>query len=566
MKLHAILFLFFLSISTSLFSQNTADIDSDMYHIDHSRNFILINQDIDEVNNQGSSSDFSALSLDADYLLDEPIDEFEYGESYIAKNEQEGVDYTVYFTPLPIISINTSGPITNTERVFSEFTLIEPDQTITTAGLGVEYRGGYTQSLAKKPLRLEFWEDMNGNITKNMQLLDMRNDDDWNLTPHYNEPLRNHEIVGFELWSEINTLHYANLEPDAKNGIDLRYVEFFLNNEYQGLYTLGERIDRKQLKLKKFNNTKRGELYKGVDWSDEVTFVGASSFDNNSVESNGWRYKYPKPEDNLSWLNFQDFIGFIVNSSDLVFKNYIEDRFDIDNAIDYYLFINFLHAADNRGKNAYVARYDADEPYFYVAWDLDGIFGNWWDGTNYPAIHELLSNGLFDRMLEDCSTGGFVDRIKQRWNYLREDIFTHEHVMELFTDSHDFLEDIGVYERETLRWPYYNYPEDQLDYIDSWVEGRIGFLDEYFDDLCPYLGVNDESLAQLVIFPNPASSQLNVRTQSPTGYTISDMTGASTHLEGSLNPGENQLDVSTLTSGVYFIKTSSGEHIKFIKN
>lgn len=566
MKQHIRLLLFFIFLTTTLTAQDTANIASNMYHVDEYRKFILINQDLDEVNNQGASNDFSVLNLNVNFLLDESVEEFEYGESYTAKMEPTGVDYTIYFTPLPIITINPSEPIVGTWRVYSTFKLIEPNQAVTTSGAGVEYRGGYTQLLAKKPLRIEFWEDIFGNQTKNLQLLDMRNDDDWNLTPHYNEPLRNNEIVGFELWSEISSLYYADLEPNAQNGIDLRYVELFLDNEYQGVYSLGERIDRKQLQLKKLNNNmKRGELYKAVDWSNEVTFVGVSPFNNDSIESNGWRYKYPKPEEELSWSNFQNFVDFVVNSSDYEFKTNIEQRFDLQNAIDYYIFINLLNATDNRGKNAYIAKYDINEPYFYVAWDLDGILGVWWDGTNNAATNELLSNGLFDRLLADCSVGGFVDRLQQRWSELREDVITHEHIMDLFTDSHDFLEDIGVYEREMIRWPYYIYPEDQLDYVDNWVEERIPFLDQYINSLCPYLGMENESLTQLVAFPNPASARLTVRTISTVSYQVFNVSGALTHLEGTFNLGDNTIDVSELSPGVYFIKTATGEHIKFIK-
>lgn len=205
-----------------------------------------------------------------------------------------------------------------------------------------------------------------------MSLLGLRSDDDWNLQAMYNEPLRLNNKTSFELWDKIDTLHYLNEEPDAINGVRMRYVEIFINDEYRGVYGLGEKVDRKQLKLKKHNGTIRGQLYKGDTWG-ATTFSPAPPFNNNSDTWGGFEYKHPDEE--IDWTELHEFVSFVRFSSDADFYANYQSYFSIDNAISYLIFVNLARLTDNLGKNIYVAKYNNNYPYFYVPWDLDGSLG-----------------------------------------------------------------------------------------------------------------------------------------------------------------------------------------------
>ena len=67
---------------------------------------------------------------------------------------------------------------------------------------------------------------------------------------------------------------------------------------------------------------------------------------------------------------------------------------------------------------------------------------------------------------------------------------------------------------------------------------------------------------QLYIYPNPASSTLNIQTQSNQA-TLIDLTGK-TLLITKLKNGEAQLDVSSLNNGIYFLQTDKGKTQKII--
>ncbi|WP_182492911.1 T9SS type A sorting domain-containing protein, partial [Flavobacterium gossypii] len=69
---------------------------------------------------------------------------------------------------------------------------------------------------------------------------------------------------------------------------------------------------------------------------------------------------------------------------------------------------------------------------------------------------------------------------------------------------------------------------------------------------------------RLKIYPNPATHQLFIQLNEATEIVIVDMTGKTIQQE-SLKAGNNAVDVSSLASGMYFIKSVSGANAKFVK-
>lgn len=66
------------------------------------------------------------------------------------------------------------------------------------------------------------------------------------------------------------------------------------------------------------------------------------------------------------------------------------------------------------------------------------------------------------------------------------------------------------------------------------------------------------------LFPNPASSFLNINIEENTNIQIVDVLG-NTIASHELCNGSNSIDISSLTAGIYLIQTDKGESIKFIK-
>ena len=76
-----------------------------------------------------------------------------------------------------------------------------------------------------------------------------------------------------------------------------------------------------------------------------------------------------------------------------------------------------------------------------------------------------------------------------------------------------------------------------------------------------------EALAQIGwnVYPNPANDQLFIDVNEAVNVSIIDMTGKMIQQE-ELKPGNNIIQVSSLTPGVYFIKSANGANVKFVKN
>ena len=88
-----------------------------------------------------------------------------------------------------------------------------------------------------------------------------------------------------------------------------------------------------------------------------------------------------------------------------------------------------------------------------------------------------------------------------------------------------------------------------------------------FNELNPTLAsINKITLKQNILFisPNPTSSILNIEVKEQTQISITNVLGDIV-LTQTIN-GLSKIDVSNLTSGVYFIQDSkSGQANKFIK-
>lgn len=80
------------------------------------------------------------------------------------------------------------------------------------------------------------------------------------------------------------------------------------------------------------------------------------------------------------------------------------------------------------------------------------------------------------------------------------------------------------------------------------------------------VGIDEFGLQNLVnVYPNPTSSIINIEIKESSNIKIVNLLGATVATQ-QLNAGNNIIDVSNLVSGVYFIHSSNGERVKFVKD
>ncbi len=81
---------------------------------------------------------------------------------------------------------------------------------------------------------------------------------------------------------------------------------------------------------------------------------------------------------------------------------------------------------------------------------------------------------------------------------------------------------------------------------------------------CDGLGISEVGQILVNIYPNPVNDVLNIESKSATIIQIANVLGEIVHTQ-TIQLGINPIDVSSLNSGIYFIKTGKGADLKFVK-
>ncbi len=404
-------------------------------------------------------------------------------------NEEVNKEYELIFITLPIIQIFTSSEIVNEPKSMATIKINNPYYHINyetsreiESFIGIEIRGGTALHYPKLSYGFELWTNTYNEEIKDVSLLGMRQDDDWILDGMFNDKMRMRNRISFDIWNSMAKLCYADKEPEALCGIRGKFVELFIDNEYQGLYCLNEKLDRKQLQLKEYDNTVRGVLYKGKEWETGATTFISYADTNTGIFWDGWEQEYPKPEEQILWAPLYDLVKFIVDSDDDEFKNNINKFFDIDNAVDYYIFLNLIKGIDNRGKNTFLAKYDINAVFFSIPWDMDGTWGRNWNSSS-ADYSGVLTNNLFSRLLS-TNSNNFKSELKERWKSLKENELKFENLIAQFEKYKNNFIKSGAIDRENKKWENAGVDlESEFIMIKNWLKERIDYLDDYFNDL-----------------------------------------------------------------------------------
>ena len=395
----------------------------------------------------------------------------------ITKSDTLIINYDLIFTTLSTVSISSLDSIIDEPKVSSKIIIndIENNEAFQMFA-GIEIRGGSSQWYQKKSYDIEFWTDSSSFETKKESLFNLRNDDDWHLDAMFIDLSRSRNILGMDIWSLFGRSNHLSFEDEARLAQRGHLVEVILNDEYVGIYSMNEQLDRKQLKL----SADSGLLYKTTSWSDEILFTGINSEPEASSYWEGYVLKYPDLPIEENWNPLYDLVNLVAYSNDEEFINNIDSMIDIDNAIDYWLFVNAIQANDNGGKNMFIYRYKIGEPLAFTAWDLDLTFGNrntiW---TENVSDERIISNNLFGR-LYDLNPSDYKSKVKARWEQLYSNNL-YFNIEERLNKKINKIITSGANNRENNRWDIEIDYSQKLQYIVNWLEIRLHYFDNYIN-------------------------------------------------------------------------------------
>ena len=301
-----------------------------------------------------------------------------------AKKGQEDINTKITFTFLPIINLKGTFDYNYSNGKLS---LLTPEETEpTTTLLKAKWRGGSTNTVDKHKRNYKIKTLNEKGKKQEISLLGMREDNNWILDAGQVDLFRLRNRIATEIWNEFASKpYYALKEPKAKSGVAGKVVEVILNNEYRGIYSLTEAMDRKELKLKKYDDINQefhGQLWKVSSWDKAQFWNIDKDYDNTKETWHAFETKYPDFEDvnPTDYSPLYNAINFVVNSNDETFKKEIAEYFDIPVLIDYQIFLEVLKPIDNCGKNMYWGIYDVarDKKLTLAIWDLDASVGQDW--------------------------------------------------------------------------------------------------------------------------------------------------------------------------------------------
>ncbi len=163
------------------------------------------------------------------------------------------------------------------------------------------------------------------------------------------------------------------------------------------------------------------------------------------------------------------------------FNDKISKYVDLKNAVDYFLFVNYVSGSDNMGNNVYICKRKNTSKYFFVPWDLDGTFGKNFLGENISNSNKIYWNKLFTRLLNNDE---FKEELKVRWESLKSNTLSQENIKLMFSNKYTLINENGVFEREAIAIDSNLVSGGkEMIYLFKHIEKRFNFIDEYIIDL-----------------------------------------------------------------------------------
>lgn len=490
---------------------------------------------------------------------------------------------SIIFTCLPLVQIYSDNSLTSSYSM-GRMVVTEPENFVPSEIMLTELRtrGYYAAQQPKKSYGIKL-KDTDATTSLHRSFFGLRTDNNWVLDAMYNDPARMKNRLSTDFWLDFSTRpYYANQEPDLVNGTRGHFVEVFLNDAYDGLYCMTEKIDRQQLDVKKLVEAtpttpviQRGSVVKADDWSDATWFGltsrrGYLSTPTSNAES-WYRFdvKYPDVAEGepFDWTNLSDAVEVVTyHTAVATFETKVADYYDMPVFLDYYLFMELLLLTDNHGKNFFVSCYDqtVSPKISLTPWDLDSSWGRFWNGTagdrmsasqsfeDFISSYVPRQSTLYKRLME-TNVWGFNDKLKTRYKELRGTYFDLNKIMQRFENNNALFQKSGVDKREMTRWGFSNM-NTELTYISSWLEARLYFLDmQYLGE--PFVtSLNKPSVPQISVYPNPVQEVLTVSNiQSGDLVQVLSMQGlvvAEFRSEGN----QAEINMSTLAKGVYMVR------------
>ncbi len=466
---------------------------------------------------------------------------------------------------------NGLGQMNNVDDIFNQYD----------GHIGIETRGNSTQLYDKKTYTIELWDEAENEISE--PLLGMGREEDWILHAMVIDKTQLRVPLNFDLFRKMG--HYA---------ANYRFVELVLDGEYQGLYILTENIkrddDRVDIARLDADDLAGDSLTGGyilrIDWTWDVEEedLMPSNYDSQGGVLMNYQWYYPK-SDRILPEQKEYIIGYMHDFEDAVFAADFTnedllrytDYIDLNSFVDFLLINEFTKNSDGYKLSTYMHK-DKDSKGGKLTagpiWDFDQTYG-----LSTVCSSHITSGWTYLQNQEDCgdiasmplwwqemmSDPVFVNRLNCRWKDFRAGFLQQDSLFQWMDTQTAFLEE--PLDRNFERWDFIGnniwiepFPipdtyEEEISYMKTWIEERLEWMDANMPGNCEE-DINttsaDLSNTDFSFAPNPAIDNVLLYNLKGGRMVIHDTNGKR-QLSISIEESEKRLDLSTLSSGIYFV-------------
>ena len=459
--------------------------------------------------------------------------------------------------------------------------------------IGIEFRGSSSQIFPKKAYGLEV-RDKDGD-DKDVSIFGWPEEADYVLFASYNEKSFLHNVISMEMARAMGM--YA---PRT------RFVELMINNQYQGLYVLMEKIkrDKGRVDIAKLDPDENsgddltgGYILKIDKFTGTVNYYFESLIKTSKSKKIFYQLATPNDPSEPQKTYIRNFVNSV--ESRFASTNYTDPQIGYRPLIDVTSFVKFFLVSEvSRNMDAYrISSFlhkdkDSNDPRLKMGpvWDFDIAYGNadYCEGTRHDLwaykFNEICPNDdlqvpfWWEKLMSDPY---FFDEVRKEYSHQRISGFLQESKI---TSTIDSLATVIQFAqaRNFVKWPIlgeYVWPQPQpiatswngeVAELRNWFKKRLSWLDAQF----LLTNQQNEHIIQTFISPNPTDNveEVTIHDLKPGNYhlILSNTTGQvlynrSTRLETNTRLSDVFGSLSQLNAGVYFIQLRSGEEACTIK-
>lgn len=445
--------------------------------------------------------------------------------------------------------------------------------------IGIERRGSSSQGFPKKQWGFEARD--NFGASNDITVFNMAWDNDWILQAPYSDKSLIRNVLAYEMgWDG------GNYAPRTK------LCEVVLNGQYEGVYVFMEKIKRKDGKvgtndLEPNDNTGNeltGDYVLKVDkltgggvvaWYSPIPpYLGAS-------EVIGFQLHDP-PLDSLTSTQLTYIESYITDFENALNGPNFADPIlgyapyiDMMSFIDFFLVNEISKNVDGYRISSFINKVRTSEGGKLFAgplWDFNLAFGNanycnggntaGWEIDFYNQCGGGLQNPFWwEKLTQDPN---YTHILNCRWQEMRQGAWNTDSLMTRIDNLATYLDE--AQQRNFDRWQIHgtyvwpnnfvgNTYQEDIVYMKDWLTNRIAWMDANMFGSCADLGLAENEISEVQVYPNPAKEDFNFSFKnyiSNGSMQLMDLSGKVIFSSKGIAGKGYKIHIDGLASGMYY--------------